>query len=177
MKKILIVIAICMIGYVFINEKEEYYVIPDEAIRFRIVANSNSVYDQYIKNKVKNNLENSFLEDIENFSTIEDARLTINSNISKYNEIVNNIFQEEKYDKSFKINYGMNYFPEKIYKDVKYEEGNYESLLVTIGEGKGNNFWCLLFPPICTLEVEEATDVEYKFFIKEVIDKYFKNNK
>ena len=165
-----------MIIYVVINDKKDYYIIPDDAIRFRIVANSNSVYDQYIKNKVKDNLESSFLEDIDSFNTIEETRTVINNNVDKYKKIVSSVFEEENYNKDFDINYGMNYFPEKIYKEVKYKEGNYESLLVTIGEGKGDNFWCLLFPPICTLEVEEKEDVEYKFFIKEVFDKYILNN-
>ena len=80
-----------------------------------------------------------------------------------------------KYDTEYKINYGLNYFPEKNYKGVTYKEGNYESLVVKLGEGKGENFWCVLFPPLCLLEAEESDkeEVEYKSFIKEIIDKYF----
>lgn len=66
----------------------------------------------------------------------------------------------------------MNYFPEKEYKGVKYDEGYYESLVITLGEGKGKNWWCVLFPPLCLVEAEESDKVEYKFFIKELIDKY-----
>ena len=73
----------------------------------------------------------------------------------------------------FKINYGTNYFPEKIYKGVKYEAGEYESMVVKIGSGSGDNYWCVLFPPLCLMEAEETDDVEYKFFIKEIIDKIF----
>ena len=72
------------------------------------------------------------------------------------------------------INFGDNYFPEKEYKDVIYEEGKYESLVVTLGNGEGDNWWCVLFPPICTLEVEENKDIEYKFFVKEIFEKYLK---
>lgn len=176
MKKILILIALFMISYIMIKDKEDYYIIPDEAIRFRIVANSNSVYDQYIKNKVKDKLEDSFKNNIESSSSIEETRIVINDNISNYNDIITNIFKDEKYDKSFNINYGLNYFPEKTYNGVKYKEGNYESLLVTIGNGEGDNFWCVLFPPICTLEVEKNTKIEYKFFIQEIIEKYFDKN-
>ena len=62
--------------------------------------------------------------------------------------------------------------PEKEYKGVKYKEGYYESWVITLGEGEGNNWWCVLFPPLCLVEAEEADEVEYKFFIKELIDKY-----
>ena len=81
------------------------------------------------------------------------------------------IANKDNYD----INYGENYFPEKEYKGVSYEEGNYESLVITLGDGLGDNFWCVLFPPLCLLEAEEndTNKIEYTSFIKEIIDKYF----
>ncbi|MBQ9011225.1 MAG: stage II sporulation protein R, partial [Bacilli bacterium] len=53
------------------------------------------------------------------------------------------------------------------YKGVKYKEGYYESLLVTLGKGKGDNWWCVLFPPLCLIEADESSDVQYKSFVKE----------
>ena len=92
-------------------------------------------------------------------------------------ELVNVIayLQKIDYKMPYRINFGLNYFPQKKYKGIKYEEGLYESLLITLGEGKGNNWWCVLFPPICLLEAEETetNEVEYKSFIKEIIEKYF----
>ena len=69
----------------------------------------------------------------------------------------------------------MHEFPEETYKGITYEAGKYESLLVTLGEGKGDNWWCVLFPPLCLMEAEETNtdEVEYKSFIKEIIEKYF----
>ena len=76
---------------------------------------------------------------------------------------------------SYDIDYGMHYFPEKVYKGIKYEEGYYESLLITLGKGEGNNWWCVLFPPLCVLEAEETNtnEIKYKSFVKELIEKYF----
>ena len=79
---------------------------------------------------------------------------------------------DNSYNDKFSINYGSNYFPEKEYKGVKYESGNYESLVIKLGSGMGDNWWCVMFPPICSLEVEENSDIEYKFFVKELFDKY-----
>ncbi len=174
MKKIVILIAIIALTYIFVN-KEDYYVIPKEAIRFRIVANSNSVYDQYIKHKVKDSLEEDFSKTLSTSNNINESRINIIKNINNYKATVKNVLETEKYDKEFSINYGMNYFPEKEYQGILYEEGEYESLLVTLGEGKGDNWWCILFPPVCTLEVEKNEKVEYKFFIKDFIDKYLTN--
>ncbi len=175
MKKILIVLAIIVLGYVFINEKKDYYIIPDDSIRFRVIANSNSVYDKYVKVKVKESLEKSFYDDLSTSTSIEESRSIITNNINNYKSIVQKTLDDLSYDEGFTINYGLNYFPEKEYKGVIYEEGNYESLVITLGEGEGENFWCVLFPPICTLEAEETDDIEYRFLIKDLFDKYILN--
>lgn len=83
------------------------------------------------------------------------------------------MLDEENYLEGFKINYGSNYFPEKKYKGITYKEGYYESLVITLGEGKGDNWWCVLFPPLCLIEADESRNVEYKSFVKEMFDKYF----
>ena len=172
MKKIIIVLFVVVILLLFVF-KEDYYVVPNETIRFRIIANSNNTVDQFIKDKVKTALETSFKEDIALSSSIEETRMTINKNISNYEKLIKKIFSDNGYDKDFTINYGSNYFPEKVYQSVKYEEGYYELLLITIGNGKGDNFFCILFPPICMLEVEESSNIEYRFFIKDLFERYF----
>ena len=90
---------------------------------------------------------------------------------------INNTLKKENSQTTFRINYGMNYFPEKEYKNVIYKEGNYESLVVTLGDGLGENFWCVLFPPLCLLEGEEENtkDVEYHILVKDILKKYEKN--
>ena len=67
----------------------------------------------------------------------------------------------------------MNYFPEKEYKDIVYEEGYYESLVVEIGEAKGDNWWCVLFPTLCLLDSEQTDDVEYKIGVIELLEEIF----
>ena len=173
MKKILIIILI-IITILTLTKKNEQVLIPDEAIRFRVIANSNSNIDQQTKLKIKEELEKNIFEDLKNKKSIYETRSTLTKNLPKYEELVSsNLSNNEK----FTINYGINYFPEKEYKGVKYKEGNYESLVVTLGSGKGKNWWCVLFPPLCLLDVKEKEEnkkIEYKFFVKELIDKYFK---
>ena len=72
---------------------------------------------------------------------------------------------------NYTLIYGKNFFPEKRYKGVVYNEGYYDSLVIKLGKGKGKNWWCVLFPPLCLMETDE--NVEYKFYVKEIIDKYF----
>ena len=77
-------------------------------------------------------------------------------------------------EENYSINFGKNYFPEKVYYDVTYPAGEYESLVITLGDGLGENWWCVLFPPLCLLEAEEKNidKVEYKLFAKEIIEKF-----
>jgi len=174
MKKILLITgAIIMLFAVSNKEKEEVYVIPNNAIRFRIIANSNSVKDQYIKKKVKENLEKEILKTTISKDDKEQAKLAIKNKLPEYEKIVKNTLETQNETIDYHISFGKNHFPEKVYKGLKYEEGDYDSLVITLGKGAGNNWWCVLFPPICSLEQQEnTTDVEYKFFITEIIKKY-----
>lgn len=173
MKKTIITLVLIAIVYMYIGVKaEEIIKIPDEAIRIRVIANSNSEYDQEIKNDVKNEVQTYISNLLKNATTAEEARIIITENMKNIKNKVDIFLQKLDYNEDYKINFGLNYFPEKEYKGIKYEEGLYESLLITLGEGKGNNWWCVLFPPLCLLEAEESEEVEYSFFIKELFEKY-----
>ncbi|MCM1370734.1 MAG: stage II sporulation protein R [Clostridium sp.] len=165
---ILIISSFCIIGNIF----EENVKIPDEAIRLRVVANSNDNYDQDIKKEVAISIQKEISNIIDSKDTIQEAKSKIKNDIPSIDKKINNIFLKNNYNLPYTINLGLNYFPQKEYKGVIYEEGYYESLLVTIGEGEGNNWWCVLFPPLCVLEAEENEEVEYKSLVKEIIERY-----
>ena len=160
MKKIVIIMAI-IIGVLSLNKSTT---IPNESIRFRIIANSNSEVDQNLKKEIISNIKEELINS--NATTIEEEREYLKRKLPTFEEKVKSVVEEP-----FTINYGENYFPEKEFQGITYQEGFYESLVITLGEGKGNNFWCILFPPLCMIEEEE--DVEYKSFIKEALSKFF----
>ena len=172
-KLILIMLTIVTIYVVYNNVKAEEIVIPNTAIRLRVIPNSNNLLDQEMKGKVKEYLETNLYKDFANVDDIDEARTIINNNIPKIEEDITSIFNENSYNMNFKVKYGNNYFPEKEYKGITYKEGYYESLVVEIGEAKGDNFWCVLFPSLCLLETEETTEVEYKLGVLELINKIF----
>lgn len=174
MKKTIIVLIFISIFYVFIsNNIVKALEIPEDAIRIRIIPNSNSNYDQQIKVKVKDKLQITMYNLLKDTKNSEEAKQIITDNLNIIDNDVKETLEKEKYQKDYKINFGYNYFPEKEYKGIKYKEGYYESLLVTLGEGKGDNWWCVLFPPLCLIE-EDKTEVEYKSLVKEIINKYLK---
>jgi len=166
MKKIIIILFILMVFLVGINEKENI-LIPDNAIRFRIIANSNSLDDQKLKMTIKNDVEKELYKLISEANNIDEARNIIENNLNKVEDILN------KYNVFYDINYGDNYFPIKEYKGIKYKEGNYESLVITVGEGLGENWWCILFPPLCLLdEQNNLENKDYELYVKKIINKF-----
>ncbi len=174
MRKTIILLLIIGCFYLFVsNVMAEKVTIPDDALRIRVVPNSNSDYDQEIKGKVRGELEVTMYDMLKEADSSEEARSIIKDNLEQIKVGVGDVLKNNNYDKPFEVNFGYNYFPEKEYKGVTYDEGYYESLLVTLGEGKGDNWWCVLFPPLCLIEADENTDVEYKSLVKELIDKYF----
>ena len=174
MKKTIFLFFIVLLTYMIIgNVVSSKNLIPKDAIRIRVIANSNSEYDQKIKYKVKDVLQHDMYNLLVNARNVEEARNIINSNLDKIKYNIDDTLRKQQYQQSFTINFGLNYFPQKEFKGVKYNEGYYESVVVTLGEGLGDNWWCVLFPPLCMIEAEETTDVEYTTFVKSMIDKYF----
>ncbi len=168
MKKIIIVLFLFVCLFLLTQGKEEY-IIPDSAIRLRVIASSNTFEDQATKMEIKNNIETILQQDLTKRQTKEEATLNIQNNLPKIKTMLNN------YNLDYKMNYGKNYFPEKTYKGVKYEEGMYESLVVTLGSGEGENWWCVLFPPLCFIDeskIENKENMNYAFFVKELFQKY-----
>ena len=169
MKKVIIFLFIVTIVLAIKNSSNaDKILIPTDAIRFRIIANSNTIEDQETKMQIKTDLEPIIENILDESNNIEDTRLLINKNTNNIEEII------KKRTTNYQLNYGNNYFPEKTYKNVVYKEGNYESLVITLGAGLGENWWCVLFPPLCLLEAqeEETESINYSFYIKDILDKY-----
>lgn len=174
MKKTLFIIISIIITYVIIgNVVVANNIIPDDAIRIRIIPNSNSEYDQSIKYKVKETIQNDMKNLLTNVKKIDDARNIIKNNLDGIQDNISKTLQKNDYDLPFNVNFGFNYFPKKEFKGIVYKEGYYESVVVTLGSGLGDNWWCVLFPPLCMIEAEESTDLEYTTMVKSIIDKYF----
>ncbi|NLL01977.1 MAG: stage II sporulation protein R [Mollicutes bacterium] len=153
------------------SQSEDIVIIPDTSLRFRVIANSNSLDDYLIKTKVKEHVEEELIKLLSSAKTLQETKDILKENINNINNVVRDSLEEKE---DFQINLGLNYFPKKVYKGVVYPEGYYDSLVITIGEGNGENWWCVLFPPLCLLEQNDNTeDVEYRFFISRII-KYFK---
>lgn len=175
MKKYIVIGLISILFFQTLSTKSTNVLIPEEAIRLRVLANSNSTEDQQLKMKVSEALQSDLYMMLNNTKGIDTAREKIETNLPNLRTKVKTTLQQQNSPLSFQLDYGIHHFPAKTYKGVTYPEGDYESVLVTLGKGEGDNWWCVLFPPLCIMEAEETEakeETEYKFFIQELIEKY-----
>ena len=172
MKKTMILFLLIVCFYVMIGHVSAEKLIPDDAIRLRVIPNSNTSYDQEIKIKVRDLIQKKLYILLKDTKGSTEARKKIEKELPKIEEEIKQLLNQEKYTLSYKVSFGQHYFPEKQYKGVTYQEGMYESLLITLGRGEGDNWWCVLFPPLCLIEAEESNKIEYKSFVAEMIEKY-----
>ena len=173
MKKILIVIAAFILLGISIKADADYNVIiPSASLRLRVIPNSNNPSDQMIKEQVKTSIQTEISNLLVDAKTVDESIDILENNIDIIDQKLAKFLNSHNLD--YEIKLGSNYFPRKVYKGVLYEEGYYDSLVIIIGDGEGDNWWCVLFPPLCLLEVkEDVTDVEYQLFITNIIN-YFK---
>ena len=171
MKRKIFLILLGLIIILAYSQNQTEILIPSSSIRLRVIPNSNEAKDINIKEQVKDYLETDIYKLLKDTNNIETARNIINNNIPNIESNINNIFKDNNYNIPYQVNFGYNYFPEKTYQGKTYEEGEYESLVIYIGESKGDNWWCVLFPNFCLIDTDK--EPEYKSYFKELINKIF----
>lgn len=126
--------------------------IPQEAIRLRILANSDNPADQVVKRLVRDEIVKAMNGWVSGPQTIEEARQTIKANMPEIERITAEVLRSRGFDYSSSAELGMVSFPTKMYGNQVYPAGDYEALRITLGEGGGQNWWCVLFPPLCFID-------------------------
>lgn len=127
-------------------------VIPDEAIRLRILANSDRSADQDVKRSIRDEVNTNMTEWVKDLTSIEEARRVIRSKLPEINRIAKAKLKEQQIDQSVSVSFQKASFPTKLYGNFVYPAGKYEAILITLGEGDGANWWCVLFPPLCFID-------------------------
>ena len=172
--------------------------IQDSVFRLHVIANSDSDDDQKLRYIVRDSVINYINEITANATSKEEVMMIAQENLSQIQSIALQTIIENGYDYTVNINIGNFYFPTKKYGDITFPPGYYDALKIEIGESKGQNWWCVMFPPLCFVDVtsgivpdeskenlksnlsqEEydlistnSTDIEIKFKIVEVLQNF-----
>lgn len=158
--KMIIILSLLLFLYVtilaFSYAKSVSYNISDSVFRLHVIANSDSEEDQNLKYKVRDNLLNYMNTLCANCSSKEEAIKIVEQNKDKFEEIALQTIRENNYSYDVNINIGNFEFPTKTYGDISLPAGYYDALRVEIGEAKGKNWWCVMFPPLCFVDVSSG---------------------
>ncbi len=144
--------SICAISYAQNISSD----IADSVFRLHVIANSDSKEDQDLKYIVRDSLlayMNSICKDCK---SKQEAISIVEKNKNKFEDIATNTIRENGYSYSVKINIGHFEFPTKNYGDISLPAGYYDALRVEIGEAKGQNWWCVMFPPLCFVDISSG---------------------
>lgn len=130
--------------------------IANNVLRLHVLANSDSEEDQNLKYKVRDNLLYYMNEICINCSTKQEAITLVEKNKDIFKRIALDIIRNEGYSYDVNINIGNFEFPTKNYGDISLPAGLYDALRVEIGEAKGRNWWCVMFPPLCFVDISSG---------------------
>ncbi|MBS4175409.1 stage II sporulation protein R [Bacillus sp. FJAT-49736] len=159
----IIVLSLSTILSLYIPKQEaaakDTIVIPKEAIRLRILANSDTPGDQALKRKVRDEVNKNITNWVQNIDSINKARKVIKSHLSDIKQIALKVVTEENSNQTVKVEFSHVQFPTKLYGQYLYPAGEYEAILITLGKGEGANWWCVLYPPLCFLDFSNGVAV------------------
>ncbi len=123
--------------------------LSDSVFRLHIIANSDSSADQELKLKVRDKIIEYMNTLTSNSSDKKDVISMVNNHLDSFKEIALNTIKENGYNYDVNIEIGNFHFPTKSYGDISFPAGNYDALKIEIDDAIGQNWWCVLFPPLC----------------------------
>ncbi len=127
--------------------------LADSVFRLHVIANSDSEEDQNLKYKVRDSLidyMNTLTKDVE---TKDEVIEIAKAHINDFQKIAKNVVEQNGYDYDVNVEIGNFSFPTKTYGDISFPAGFYDALKVEIGKAEGQNWWCVMFPPLCFVDV------------------------
>ena len=149
--------------------------IQDEIIRFHVLANSDTEEDQALKLKVRDRVIKEMSSKFNSSNNIDDAREIMLDSIDEVNAIAKEVIEENGYNYDVRSELSRENFPDKMYGDTLYPQGEYEAFRILIGEANGQNWWCVMFPPLCF--VDETKQAVNSDKTKETLEETLNLNK
>ena len=172
----ILVVVLITSTFVIIKEVNKIeactYDYKDKLIRFHVIANSDSDKDQKLKSKVRDEVISYLQPKLENSNSIEESEKIIKNEYKTLENISKKVISKNGYNYIVKVGLEYSNFPAKQYSSVVLPAGKYKALRIIIGEGKGKNWWCVMFPPLCFIDdqngiIDEKTDKKLKEVLTE----------
>lgn len=146
--------------------------ISDEVLRIHIRANSNADADQTVKLAVRDALTDYLSDILSSCADKAEAQAVLQSSRDEIDGIAEAVLAENGFGYGARVVFSHEHFPEKTYGEYTFPEGDYDAMLVLLGEGTGDNWWCVAFPPLCFVP-GDGENVVYKSWVKEKLEEIF----
>lgn len=130
----------------------------ENLIRLHVVANSDSDEDQALKLKVRDAVVQKLQDTMESFPTMEEARAYLQAHLPELEQFVNQVIRELGFAETATVSVDREAFDTREYDTFTLPAGYYEALRITIGQGQGRNWWCVVFPSLCVGTAEDFQD-------------------
>lgn len=164
---------------IYINTDRELSDVADKIIRLHVVANSDSPEDQQLKLQVRDKVISSMNKRFEGLKDVEEVKSIIEENLTEIETVARESIAESGKHYDVKAAFARTDFPTKVYGNLTLPAGTYQALNIVIGEGNGKNWWCVMFPPLCFIDVahgvvpektmkelkQSLTDEEYRLLL------------
>ena len=160
---IVVLILLLIIGASFLPTAEVEY----DYLRLHIRANSNSEIDQNIKYEIKDELVEFLTPYFCNITSKNEAIEIVNNLKEKMSEICVEVLRKNGFNYSANVKINNEYFPTRTYSNTTLESGYYDAVIVELGSAEGDNWWCVMYPPLCFITRENQTEITFKSKIVE----------
>lgn len=166
-------LLICGVSIISLDKKENKNY---DYLRIHIVANSNDTIDQEVKFEIKNKIVDYLTPYLADCKSSDEAKSVIDENLKIITFMVDDYLENNGFTYSAKLEFAEEYFPTRYYENCLLDAGVYNSLGVRLGEAKGDNWWCVVYPPLCFVNKNSSCeqDIVYQSKIMEIIKKYFR---
>lgn len=152
LKRIGVVLAFVVIAVIGLHQyKQEQLVesLSQKILRFHVLANSDSQQDQELKLKVRDAIGGYMQQELKEVTNMEESKKIILEDIEKIEQTAKETIAQQGYSYGVEVSLAKVNFPRKIYGSYSFPKGEYQALQVIIGEGKGKNWWCVMYPNMC----------------------------
>ena len=155
--KFTLIISILFLLYIYLLTINYTYAVSEDlacsVLRLHVIANSDNIEDQNLKYKVRDNIINYMNSISSNISSKEEALNLAITNKNTLITIAKQTILDNGFNYDVNISFGNFHFPTKCYGDISFPAGNYDAIKIEIGDAKGQNWWCVMFPPLCFVDV------------------------
>ncbi|MBQ7133681.1 MAG: stage II sporulation protein R [Ruminococcus sp.] len=185
--KVLISTFILMVTLTLVPFESTCKELNEDVFRLHILANSDSSFDQKLKLSVRDEVINNISPLYNDIENKEEAKVITENNLSLIEDIAKEVLSQNGVNYEVEARVTNKFFDTRYYDDFTMPAGMYDTLEISIGEGKGKNWWCVMYPSLCVgassktsmsedltddeLEVITADDIEFKFKVVEYFEK------